>query len=445
MKYIRKYKSSNPIDISGFGVVNTETRFKQYDNNTSILVINLLDNGEPVNIENEIIYVSVKSASKLVTNIYNKYSSSQKETPKGILLKAKVALNNKIEIPLSPLVLQESGNMIGEILIVDMITSQRITSQQFTFDIEASLTPNQDTKLKEVKIQDIDGYFITDSDDMILLAPSLIENSFRINYTGTELNRLLDKIDKFNIDKNIKDIDKKFDRVSIEGNNLKFFSNDIEKQSVTLPTISGEDGATFTPNINLEGLLSWENNKGLKNPEPINIKGTPGRDGQDGLDGKEIELRKGENHIEWRYVEEESWKQLIALEDLKGQDGIPGINGQDGESPNLEIGNVSTLEPDSRATANVRLISENRYAIDLGIPRGAKGQDGTGGGSGSVVNPTLEIGSVTSGEVASAEIVGDSPNYTINLVLPKGEKGEQGLTGERGQKGEPGAKGEKEV
>lgn len=203
--------------------------------------------------------------------------------------------------------------------------------------------------------------------------------------------------------------DSKLDKVELQDNILKFYAKEVVKFSISIPTGSGEIGIP----------------------------------GQDGRDGREIELRKGETHIEWNYVGEDNWKQLIALEDLKGQDGIPGINGQDGESPNLEIGNVSTLEPGSRATANVRLISENRYAIDLGIPRGAKGQDGAGGGSGSVVNPTLEIGSVTSGEVASAEIVGDSPNYTINLVLPKGEKGEKGLTGERGQKGEPGAKGEK--
>lgn len=257
--------------------------------------------------------------------------------------------------------------------------------------------------------------------------------------------------------------DSKLDKVELQDNILKFYAKEVVKFSIAIPTGSGESGIpgqdgreielrkgethiewSYVGEDNWKQLVSIEELKGQKGQDgQKGADGTPGRDGQDGANGKEIELRKGENHIEWRYVEEESWKQLIALEDLKGQDGIPGINGQDGESPNLEIGNVSTLEPGSRATANVRLISENRYAIDLGIPRGAKGQDGAGGGSGSVVNPTLEIGSVTSGEVASAEIVGDSPNYTINLVLPKGEKGEKGLTGERGQKGEPGAKGEK--
>ena len=55
----------------------------------------------------------------------------------------------------------------------------------------------------------------------------------------------------------------------------------------------------------------------------------------------------------------------------------------------------------------------------------------------AVDNFSLEIGTVTSTETeASAEIVGTSPNYKINLNLPKGEKGEKG---EKGDKGEVGA------
>lgn len=33
------------------------------------------------------------------------------------------------------------------------------------------------------------------------------------------------------------------------------------------------DGTTFTPNVDSEGNLSWTNNGGLPNPEPVNIKG----------------------------------------------------------------------------------------------------------------------------------------------------------------------------
>lgn len=46
----------------------------------------------------------------------------------------------------------------------------------------------------------------------------------------------------------------------------------------------GEDGATFIPNVDADGNLSWTNDKGLENPETVNIKG------KDGIDGDEIGL-----------------------------------------------------------------------------------------------------------------------------------------------------------
>lgn len=45
----------------------------------------------------------------------------------------------------------------------------------------------------------------------------------------------------------------------------------------------GEDGATFTPSVSAEGVISWTNDKGLTNPTPVNIKGADGEDGTDGV------------------------------------------------------------------------------------------------------------------------------------------------------------------
>ena len=44
----------------------------------------------------------------------------------------------------------------------------------------------------------------------------------------------------------------------------------------------GEDGATFTPAVSEDGVLSWSNDGGLPNPEPVNIKGPPGEGGAGG-------------------------------------------------------------------------------------------------------------------------------------------------------------------
>ena len=53
----------------------------------------------------------------------------------------------------------------------------------------------------------------------------------------------------------------------------------MDGESGATPGESGEDGATFTPSVSSDGVLSWTNDKGLTNPDPVNIKGAPGEDG----------------------------------------------------------------------------------------------------------------------------------------------------------------------
>lgn len=48
---------------------------------------------------------------------------------------------------------------------------------------------------------------------------------------------------------------------------------------------SGGQGTTFTPSVSQEGVISWTNNGGLPNPEPVNIKGPTGETGATGATG----------------------------------------------------------------------------------------------------------------------------------------------------------------
>lgn len=75
---------------------------------------------------------------------------------------------------------------------------------------------------------------------------------------------------------------------------------------------------------------------------PQGLPGTGGSGGT-GVDGREIELQKGNTHIQWRYVGESSWRNLIAIEDLKGEQGIQGVQGQQG--PKGEQGEVGPQGP----------------------------------------------------------------------------------------------------
>ncbi|EGT3614922.1 hypothetical protein FHH43_01535 [Clostridium perfringens] len=134
----------------------------------------------------------------------------------------------------------------------------------------------------------------------------------------------------------------KFDKVVLEGNNLKFYAKEIELFSITLPTGSGGSGVP----------------------------------GQDGQDGREIELRKGTTHIEWRYVGDSNWTSLVSLEELRGDNGKDGINGI---TPNIQIGTVTTVEHNQNATVTRRGTNEEPV-FDFAIPKGAPAvNDGSGG------------------------------------------------------------------
>lgn len=61
------------------------------------------------------------------------------------------------------------------------------------------------------------------------------------------------------------------------------------------------------------------------------LSGTDGVDGTDGTDGREIELQTNATHIQWRYVGDVSWTNLVALSTITGPAGANGTNGADGQ------------------------------------------------------------------------------------------------------------------
>lgn len=116
-----------------------------------------------------------------------------------------------------------------------------------------------------------------------------------------------------------------------------------------------------------------------------------------------------------------------------GNPGAPGKDGQNGVTPTLSAGNVETLEPGQPAAASVTGDGPE-YQINLGIPRGqtgaqgAPGQDGQDGQDGQT--PTIAVGTVTTldpGQDATAEITGETPNLTLNLGIPEGQPGQDGV------------------
>ena len=107
-----------------------------------------------------------------------------------------------------------------------------------------------------------------------------------------------------------------------------------------------------------------------------------------------------------------------------------GDTGENGVTPTLSAGDVETLEPDQTATASVTGAGPE-YQINLGIPRGQTGAQGTPGQNGEDgQTPTISVGTVTTldpGQDATAEITGETPNLTLNLGIPQGKPGQDGV------------------
>ena len=75
----------------------------------------------------------------------------------------------------------------------------------------------------------------------------------------------------------------------------------------------GDDGATFTPSVSADGIISWTNDKDLPNPEPVNIKGAKGDKGDPGTNGKD------------------GYTPVKGVDYFDGEDGKNGTDGKDGQ------------------------------------------------------------------------------------------------------------------
>lgn len=99
---------------------------------------------------------------------------------------------------------------------------------------------------------------------------------------------------------------------------------------------TGENGATFTPSLDVSGNLSWSNDKGLANPATVNIKGPKGEQGEKGAPGEKGDKGdKGDPGIPG----EKGDPGADGAPGAKGEkgdpgaDGIPGEKGADGYTP----------------------------------------------------------------------------------------------------------------
>ena len=81
----------------------------------------------------------------------------------------------------------------------------------------------------------------------------------------------------------------------IDGDSSSFSMIDGGDEFKAFPGLKGDDGTTFYPHVSAEGVISWTNDGGKPNPDPVNIKGADGESAyqaavESGFTGTEAEF-----------------------------------------------------------------------------------------------------------------------------------------------------------
>lgn len=138
------------VDILKNNLLNTRAVFKQYDINSSILELEIVANGQPIHLtEADEIFLGFKhentiTSQQLKIMRYVNLESCFNEEYKEIKLEYKNRATNIFNVVLNKELINGSGQFIAEVIIANKLECARVTSQPFTFTIEASITPNNE-------------------------------------------------------------------------------------------------------------------------------------------------------------------------------------------------------------------------------------------------------------------------------------------------------------
>lgn len=156
--------------------------------------------------------------------------------------------------------------------------------------------------------------------------------------------------------------------------------------------------------------------------------------GASGKDGREVELQNNGTAIQWRYVGDSSWTDLVQLSEITGPQGPKGNTGETGpqgemgpQGPAGETGPQGPVGPAGKDGAQ----GPKGDTGEIG-PQGPKGDTGA--------TPNIQIGTVQTldpGQQATASMTGTPENPLLNLGIPQGDKGDPGEDAESGSSATP--------
>ena len=145
-----------------------------------------------------------------------------------------------------------------------------------------------------------------------------------------------------------------------------------------LPGENGTNGVTFTPSVSEAGEISWTNDGEKDNPEPVDIMGPPGAAAGFGTVTATADNTSSETpSVDVQASGPDTAKNFAFA--------FSGLKGNPGETPDITIGTVTTLEPGQDATAEITGTTPD-LVLSLGLPKGQPGTsvsriqrtDGTG-------------------------------------------------------------------
>jgi hypothetical protein len=141
---------------------------------------------------------------------------------------------------------------------------------------------------------------------------------------------------------------------------------------------------------------------------------------------REIEIRNDGTYIQYRYVGEVDWIDLVALADITGPQGPQG---EPGDAATIEVGTVTTVPNGDPATVT-NVGTDTDAIFDFEIPEGAPGTPGTPGAA-----ATIAVGTTTTGAPgtnASVTNSGTSSAAVFDFTIPRGDTGAIGPQGPPG-------------
>lgn len=234
-----------------------------------------------------------------------------------------------------------------------------------------------------------------------------------------------------------------------------YVDQDGERHTITSQTVAsdaGEDGATFTPHLSSSGVLSWTNDKGLPNPDPISIMGPTGAAGSVGPAGptgprgpRGLTGPKGEPGVDGTVafddLTEAQKESLRGPRGLMGPQGLQGIPGPQG--PRGEQGATYLPELDSLGNLSWTKIGEGPAAPQMVNIMGPAGETGEQGDPGPT--PVIDADAIVDSNVGTPAVYvtvdTQQPEYPVMHFDFKNLKGETGAAGSQGPAGNNGADG----